>query len=132
MTSRHTLAGLNARLIDITVLDNKAAVGLLDAALRTARPGDDRITEDQEAAARLAEICGWLPLALQITASLLKADPALRPAELANELGDESMRLAQLQYDDGSGSSASSVPAAFELSYRRLDDTARVIHARYS
>ena len=41
---------------------------------------------DQDAAGRLAGVCGGLPLALQITAALLKADPALSAAELAGEL----------------------------------------------
>ena len=44
VTSRHTLAGLGARLLDVTVLDQEAAVALLDEALRAARPGDDRIS----------------------------------------------------------------------------------------
>ena len=47
VTSRHTLAGLGARLVDVTVLDDDAAVDLLDGALRAARPGDDRITADR-------------------------------------------------------------------------------------
>ena len=34
VTSRHTLAGLGARLLDVTVLDRAAAVALLDRALR--------------------------------------------------------------------------------------------------
>ena len=34
VTSRHTLAGLDARLVDVTVLDDDASVDLLDAALR--------------------------------------------------------------------------------------------------
>ena len=38
VTSRHTLAGLDARLVDVTVLDETAAVELLDAALRAAPP----------------------------------------------------------------------------------------------
>ncbi len=75
VTSRHTLAGLDARLVDVTVLDDDAAVGLLDGALRAGRPSDDRITADAGAAGRLAGVCGGLPLALQITAALLKADP---------------------------------------------------------
>ena len=36
---------------------------------------------------------------------------------------DEQQRLAALRYDDGSGTAAPSVAAAFELSYRRLDET---------
>ena len=127
VTSRHTLAGLAARLLDVTVLDEQAAVALLDAALRDARPGDDRIDADQAGAARLAGICGGLPLALQITAALLKADPSRAVTELADELGDEVQRLEALRYDDGGGTSAPSVAATFELSYRQLDEaTARV------
>ena len=77
VTSRHTLAGLGARLLDVTVLDEEAAVACWIEALRAARPSDDRISADAGAAARLAGVCGGLPLALQITAALLKADPAL-------------------------------------------------------
>ena len=123
VTSRHTLAGLDARLVDVTVLDDDAAAGLLDGALRGARPEDDRITADPNAAARLAGVCGGLPLALQITAALLKADPVLTAAELAQELAAESRRLGQLAYDDGSGTAAPSVAAAFELSCCKLDET---------
>ena len=124
VTSRHTLAGLGARLVDVTVLNEPASVALLDAALRAARPGDDRITADPESAGRLARVCGGLPLALQIVAALLKSDLTLGICELADELADESQRLVRLAYDDGSGPSAPSVAAAFELSYRRLDANA--------
>lgn len=100
---------------------------MLDEALRAARPGDDRITADRGAAARLAGVCGGLPLALRITGALLVADAALAAGELAEELGDEVHRLEALRYDDGGGTSAPSVAAAFELSYRQLDPgTARL------
>ena len=123
VTSRHTLSGLDARLVDVTVLDEAASVELLDGALRAARPDDDRIRVDRDAAGRLAGVCGGLPLALRITAALLKADPALSTADLAEDLAAESRRLGQLAYDDGSGTAAPSVAAAFELSYRRLEET---------
>ncbi len=123
VTSRHTLAGLGARLVDVTVLDDEAAIDLLDAALCAARPGDDRVSGDREAAGRLARVCGGLPLALQITAALLNADPGLDTAELAEQLSSEKDRLVGLRYDDGSGAAAPSVAGAFELSYRRLDET---------
>jgi tetratricopeptide (TPR) repeat protein len=124
VTSRDTLARLGARLIDVTVLDEAASVELLDQALRAARPDDDRITRDHRAAVSLARACGGLPLALQITAALLNADTALSAKELADDLAVESERLERLRYDDGSETGAPSVAAAFELSYRRLDDTA--------
>jgi hypothetical protein len=124
VTSRHTLAGVGARLVDITTLSTAASIELLDQAVRAARPDNHRITADPESAAWLAEACGGLPLALQITAALLVADPALTPADLAGQLADESQRLATLQYEDGSGAKAPSVAAAFSLSYNKLDDTA--------
>jgi tetratricopeptide (TPR) repeat protein len=124
ITSRHTLAGLGARLLDVTVLGQAAAVKLLEKVVRAGRPGDDRIGGDPVAAGRLAGACGGLPLALQITAALLVADPALTAAELAAEMADEVRRLAALRYDDGGGISAPSVAAAFELSYRQLDEDA--------
>jgi tetratricopeptide (TPR) repeat protein len=126
VTSRHTLAGLGARLVDLTVLDDRDAVIMLDTALRTSRPEDDRITGDPQAAALLAAACGGLPLALQITAAILIADPTLTAASLADELSAESVRLDRLTYEGGAGRAASSVAAAFELSYRRLDEA----HAR--
>jgi tetratricopeptide (TPR) repeat protein len=123
-TSRHTLAGLGARLLGVEVLDDEDGVALLDGALRAARPDDDRIGADRPGAARLAGICGGLPLALQITAAQLKADPSRPVGDLADELANEVRRLEELRYDDGAGTSAPSVAAAFELSYRRLDEAA--------
>src|SRR5262249_16850995 len=124
VTSRHTLAGLGARLLEVTVLGQDQAVGLLDAGLRAARPDDQRISADREAAERLAGVCGGLPLALHIAAALLAADPARTAGELSEDLSDELERLTTLRYDDGSGTSAPSVAAAFELSYRQLDPVA--------
>ena len=124
VTSRHTLAGLGARLVDVAVLDGQASAALLDAALRAARPDDDRISSDPDAAQRLARLCGGLPLALQITAARLAADPVLSAAEAAGELAATTGRLDHLRYDDGSQASAPSVAAAFELSYRSLDECA--------
>ena len=109
-------------LLDVTVLDEKASLALLDAALRDARPDDNRIGADRSGAARLAQICGGLPLALKITAALLKVDPSRTVRDLADELDDEIRRVAALAYDDGSGVSGPSVAAAFELSYRQLDE----------
>jgi tetratricopeptide (TPR) repeat protein len=127
ITSRHTLAGLGARQLDVPVLDRAAAVSLLDKVVRAARPDDDRISSQPDAAGRTAELCGGLPLALQITAALLAADPVLTAVELAGRLDDEAHRLDTLRYDVGSGSSVPSVAAAFELSYRQLgEDAARL------
>jgi len=60
VASRHTLAGLGARLVDITTLGPGASVDLLDSAVRAARPDDTRIADDPQAAGRLAGLCGGL------------------------------------------------------------------------
>jgi tetratricopeptide (TPR) repeat protein len=122
VTSRDTLAALSGPLREVPVLDDQSAVDLLDEALRIARPGDDRVATARESAARLARQCGGLPLALQIVAAVLKADWTLPPAELADDLAAEASRLDRLTYDDGSEPGTSPVAAAFDLSYRRLDE----------
>jgi hypothetical protein len=99
-------------------------VALLDEALQATRPGNDRISGDREGAEHLAELYGGLPLALRIIAALLGADPILTVAELRDGLAVGKHRLEELHYDDGSGTSALSVAAAFDLSYRQLDETA--------
>ncbi|MBL1108252.1 tetratricopeptide repeat protein [Streptomyces sp. 5-8] len=122
VTSRDRLAQLGARLLPLDQLTPEAAYELLDRALRIAEPDDGRIAAEREAAARLAELCGYLPLALQIGVALLAEDPGKSVAELAGELGTSYDRLAAL--DDGDRS----VRATFDLSYRRLpDDQARLL-----
>jgi hypothetical protein len=78
----------------------------MDAVVRAARPEDDRIRGDRRAAGQLAGLCGGLPLALQIIAALLNADPTLSARGLAEELAAETERLEQLRYDDGTGPSS--------------------------
>ncbi|WP_317445477.1 tetratricopeptide repeat protein [Streptomyces collinus] len=114
VTSRDRLSQLGARLLSLEQLTPEAAYALLDRALRIADPGDHRIPDEAEAAARVADLCGHLPLALQIAAALLAEDPERTVAELAGELSTSYDRLAVL--DDGDRS----VRATFDLSYRRL------------
>jgi tetratricopeptide (TPR) repeat protein len=117
ITSRNTLAALpEARLLDLHVLDPAAAVELLALGLRRRHPADTRVVADPAAAARLVELCGWLPLAVQIVAALLGDEPDRPLADLAAELADEGHRLRALDYGG-----RWAVRAAFDLSYRRLD-----------
>ncbi|MEN8650699.1 AAA family ATPase [Streptomyces sp. 21So2-11] len=121
ITSRDVLPQIGAQQIRLRQLTPGASKDLLDHALRTADPYDRRITEDSTASEQLACTCGGLPLALQICAALLIADPEKPVAELAEELADSSRRIDHL--DDGERS----VRAVFDLSYRRLpQDQARL------
>jgi tetratricopeptide (TPR) repeat protein len=127
VTSRDILAGLEARQMDIRVLDQETGVALVDRKLRTARPDDDRMASDPDSAAKLAAACDGLPLALWIIAANLEADPVRTAEEVADELADERTRLEALHYVIG-GESEISVAAAIGLSYRRLgEEAARLV-----
>ncbi|QES48872.1 tetratricopeptide repeat-containing protein [Streptomyces venezuelae] len=115
VTSRHTLALPDAHLHDLSVLDEAAAVELLDGALRKARgPAEGRVASAPDEAAALARLCGFLPLALRIVAALL-ADLPQRPlSSMTEALEDSRQRLGRLSRED------LAVRAAFGLSYEHL------------
>ncbi|MEV5533437.1 tetratricopeptide repeat protein [Streptomyces prunicolor] len=113
-TSRSKLPQLGARLLPLGELSPEEAYDLLDRALRIAARDDARVVNEGEAAAELALLCGYLPLALQIAAALLVLDRGKPVAELVAELAESGDRLLHL--DDGERS----VRAAFDLSYQRL------------
>ena len=118
VTSRDVLASIPARLIDLDVLPPPAAADLIAHVLTDARPGDRRARDEAAVLQEVAELCGRLPLALQITAEILNADPGMQAAAMVAELQDTSTRLAALSRDSGDRTRA--VRAAFEASYRRL------------
>jgi tetratricopeptide (TPR) repeat protein/transcriptional regulator with XRE-family HTH domain len=105
ITSRSRLTALDeARHVSLDVLPADAAAELF-AALTGADAAD---------AARVAERCGRLPLALRIAAARLRAHPAWDIGELDRRLAVEADRLGEL--DDGERS----LSAAFRLSARQL------------
>ncbi|MEU9592157.1 NB-ARC domain-containing protein [Streptomyces sp. NPDC048219] len=114
VTSRHTLGTLDARLVELDVLAPQTAVELVNNVVQVTRGADDRVSRYPQDAARVARLCGHLPLALRIVAASLAEDPARPLAELAADLAQERSRLEELRYDD------LAVRAAFELSYRHL------------
>ncbi|GGP00253.1 tetratricopeptide repeat protein [Wenjunlia tyrosinilytica] len=122
-TSRDTLASpdLAARLINLDQLTPRSAADLIAGALTRARPQDPRPIQEPGALQEVAGCCGGLPLALTIVAAQLTADPGLPIAGLADALADARTRLEALRYQDRDGRSLG-VQAAFELSYRRLEE----------
>ncbi|MFJ5057247.1 ATP-binding protein [Streptomyces cyaneofuscatus] len=113
VTSRHRLTGLG-RMRTINRLQPEDAVALLEAALKNNDPDDPRVGQDPEAAERLASACGYLPLALQITAALLAQDPGQPLSERADALGGTESVLDGL--DDGERS----LRTMFDQSLERL------------
>ncbi|MGQ4382958.1 tetratricopeptide repeat protein [Streptomyces sp. SAS_270] len=114
VTSRERLPQYGARLLPLDELTPRSSYDLLDRALRLANPYDDRIRQETTAAEELADLCGHLPLALQLAAARLALDRTKPVAELTAELAEFRDRLDHL--DDGERS----VRAALDLSYRRL------------
>ncbi len=116
VTSRHTMGGLDARIMDLRVLSQDATVDLLRRALQVARgPADTRVDDHPADARKIADLCGYLPLAAQIIAALLADDPARPLSSMAADLADVHTRLSEMQYEDRA------VHAAFDLSYRQLE-----------
>ncbi|MEV4742525.1 tetratricopeptide repeat protein [Streptomyces sp. NPDC049555] len=129
ITSRDTLdpVALEARRLGLGELDPAPAAALITDALRRVAPHDPRPWQDTAALDEIVARCGRLPLALEIAAALLAADPGLPLTALAGQLKAEHTRLAALRFDDQQGHSRA-VRAAFDLSYQRLpSDQARLL-----
>lgn len=115
VTSRSPLSGLEAsRGHELGVFSSREAVALLAAVA-----GDQRVRAEPEAAARIAELCGRLPLALRIAGSRLARKPGWTLEYLAGRLGDERRRLDELSAGD------LAVRGSLALGYDGLADTER-------
>ncbi|QIJ60647.1 tetratricopeptide repeat protein [Streptomyces sp. JB150] len=127
ITSRQTMSALRGvRRITLEALEPEDSLDLLERALRAERD-DDRIATQREDALRLAALCGHLPLALHITAALLRDVRTRSVAAQVEALEDVRTRLDALAYDDkDSEGRPLAVRVTFELSYQHLNaDQAR-------
>ncbi|MET8756996.1 BTAD domain-containing putative transcriptional regulator [Lentzea sp. NPDC004782] len=123
VTSRNHLGGLVARdgahSVTLSTLTRDEALALLSSAV-----GPDRVAAEPEAAAKLVELCGHLPLAVRIAAERVVTRPHLTLADLAGDLADERDRLNVLATGDDEDTA---VRAAFSWSYLALKpDAARM------
>ncbi|MFD6193066.1 BTAD domain-containing putative transcriptional regulator [Streptomyces sp. NPDC060275] len=95
ITGRRPLAALeHARHLVLDVLGQEEAESLL---LATCGP---RMAQDRAAVARIAQLCGRLPLALRIAAGGTAVQPHWTAGGLARRLADERTRLAALSLGD--------------------------------
>jgi DNA-binding SARP family transcriptional activator len=120
ITSRDRLGGLvageGAAPVPLDRLPPDEATDLLARVL-----GPDRINAEADAAAELARLCGYLPLALRVVAANLASRPHQRLAGYLADLAGED-RLAEMMVD---GDEQTAVQAAFDLSYQRLPEPAQ-------
>lgn len=92
ITSRSRLAGLEgARSLTLDTLSVPESVSLLRALA-----GPERDLTESAALLELAELCGYVPLALRIVAARLRHHHDLTVEDLAAELRDEGARLDRL------------------------------------
>jgi tetratricopeptide (TPR) repeat protein len=116
ITSRSSLPSLVARegatRVTLDVLSPDDAISLLAEII-----GDERVDREYDAAARIAELCSYLPLALRVVAERAAGRPHLSLAELAGELIGEQSRLDALASQEDE---LINVRAVFSWSYRAL------------
>ncbi|MFI6393601.1 tetratricopeptide repeat protein [Nonomuraea sp. NPDC050547] len=104
VTSRRRLVGLDgARALSVEVLDEQDAVELFG------RIVGDRARDEPDAVREVLELCGYLPLAIRISAARLQHRQRWTVAYLAGKLRDQRRLL------DG-------VSAAFSISYEQLHE----------
>ncbi|GGJ63227.1 ATP-binding protein [Streptomyces brasiliensis] len=110
VTSRRPLTGLeNIDRLALAEMTQAEAVELLRRIL-----GETRADAEPEAVARVAQLCGHLPLALRVAGNWLTIRSGWNVDHLVRRLADEERRLTALTAGDVR------VEAAFELSYRQL------------
>ena len=108
VTSRRSLDPLNPAVsLSLEVFGRSEALRFL-----TDEVGAATVCDDLDAAVRIAELCGRLPLALGLVAAQVRARPDWNLADHADRL-DERRRAGRL--DDG-------VALALDRSYRNLED----------
>lgn len=115
ITSRRSLTALdNASPHQLDVFTESESLDLL-----TRIAGHERVAAEPEAAARIAEYCGHLPLAVSLAAARLRSRPTWTLHHLADKLRDG--RLTALR----AGNRA--LRPVFHLSYQELDEPLRRI-----
>ncbi|MFJ5305197.1 NB-ARC domain-containing protein [Streptomyces sp. NPDC088350] len=125
VTSHGSLAELaldGARRLPLEPLDAEDGLALL-----ADRCGQEAVDADRPAAERLVQLCGGLPVALQIVTGRLLTDRRTSMASLAAELEDETGRLGGMALRlPGNPRGERSVSTVLGSAYRLLDaDAAR-------
>ncbi|GAB3994219.1 hypothetical protein GCM10029992_07990 [Glycomyces albus] len=121
VTSRKAMPGLAIHYgAESLRLDSLSPVGA--AALLRITIGD-RVHQSERSTAKLAELCGRLPLALRVAAEIARADSGDTLDSLVATLKDETERLDQLDTQ----TERSNPRAVFSWSYQRLSTSAAAL-----
>lgn len=114
VTSRQRMPGLSihhgAHVVPLSPLGPQDSIALLREV------AGERVEREPAPAARLADLCGRLPLALRIVAEIARSRPDASLGALADELADAGYRLNLLGSDDP----RSDLRTVFSWSYAQL------------
>lgn len=114
ITSRRPLIGLEqATPLPVDVLEPDHAITLF------VRVAGERVADQPDLLREVIELCGRLPLAVQLAAARLRGRPSWTLEHLVTSLSDERQRLTELRAGERS------VAAALHLSYAHLSDELR-------
>ncbi|MFG3510315.1 tetratricopeptide repeat protein [Streptomyces sp. NPDC047821] len=123
VTSRQSLAALQGHRVDLAPLTPEEALDLVKQVLCAGGIRDERVSAEPEAATRLTQLCGYLPLALEIIAALLRSEPSRSLESQAGELIAARRRLSVIKIEETDAESRPmAVRASFDLSYRHLTE----------
>ncbi|MFM9609717.1 regulator [Streptomyces sp. V2] len=123
ITSRDRHDSLPLRLIDLETLAPNDSVALITHALHTTDERDDRPQREPQQLRELAELCGHLPLALQIAAAMLRRRRRRDIASLVTEIretGDAATVLDNASPGTDLYGRSLVLRPVLETSYRRL------------
>ncbi|MEU0509556.1 MULTISPECIES: BTAD domain-containing putative transcriptional regulator [Amycolatopsis] len=109
VTSRRALALDGARTLPLDVFTPAEARELLVRVV-----GAKRVESEPDAARRVGELCGWLPMAVALAARRLQSRPTWTVADLAARLAETGDRIDEL------AAGSRRLRAVFELSYQAL------------
>lgn len=114
VTSRRRLAGLDdIQSLSLDVLSPEDGATLLGRVI-----GPQRALQADDVAS-VVQLCGYLPLAIQLVGNRLRHRPAWSAADLAMLLGRADRRLAEIRAGNRE------ITVAFELSFHGLDEGQR-------
>ncbi|OYD90280.1 hypothetical protein CDG76_31655 [Nostoc sp. 'Peltigera membranacea cyanobiont' 210A] len=121
MTTREKLQPPIVRL-DLDLLKPLAAINLLKSLV-----GKERLQREPWIARRLCKHLGYLPLGLELVGRYLALDEDLSLAEILQQLKDEGLTNEAVDEAPQEMTAKLGVAAAFELSWRRLQENAQVL-----
>jgi tetratricopeptide (TPR) repeat protein len=106
VTSRARLTGLSGAVhVALDILGADEAIAYLEGSVHA-----DQMDGDREALGKLAELCGYLPLALTVTAATIRARPDWTAADHVDRLKEQRLN----------GRLEAMVDLTLDLSYRRV------------